>query len=183
MMKNIKKHLLIIGIAITIAPTRGYGMMAVCKDKAQALAIQTKELASLASSTVFAKFYKAESVRTAAIRSIMALSCLADGTCSSNDAMVLALAAASTLTALTYDATSDQRCAWLPKKLNMIADGVATIASCDASALPITSSKLEATIRSAIGGLSTAATALSCLPTSRVELDKYLDVIRSYFKK
>lgn len=182
MMKNIKKHLLIISIAIAMAPTRGYGMMAACKQKTQTLVIQAKELATLANTQLFAKIYKAESVRTAAIRSLMALSCLADGTCSSQDAMILALAAASTMTALTYDATSDQRCAWLPKKLNLLADGIATVASCDAGALPITSSKLETAIRSALGSLSMAATAVTCLPTNKAELDKYLDMIQAYFK-
>ena len=181
-MKNLKKHLLIIGIAIAMAPTRGYGMMAACKQKAQDLVLQAKEAATLANTQIFAKFYKAESVRTAAIRSLMAASCLADGTCSGNDMMILALAAASAMTAFTYDATSDQRCAWLPKKLNLLADGVATIASCDASALPITSTKLETTIRSAIGGMSMATTVFSNLPTSRAEIEKYLEMIRIYLK-
>ena len=176
-MKNIKKHLLIISIAIAIVPTGGYGMMAACKQKAQALAIQAKELAGRANTELFAKLYKAESVRTAAIRSCMALYCLADGACSSSDLGIIVLAAASAMTALTYNASGEQRSSVLPKKLNLLADGIATIASFDASALPITSSQIETSLRSLIGGLSVAATTVSCLPTSKAELDTYLKML------
>lgn len=157
-----------------MVPTGGYGMMAACKQKTQALALQAKELASLANIKLFSKFYKAESIRTAAIRSCMALYCLADGTCSSSDLGIVALAAASALTALTYNANSEQRSLVLPKQFNLLADGIATIASFDASALPITGSQIETTLRSLIGGLSVAATTIACLPTSKAELDTYL---------
>jgi len=121
------------------------------------------DVAKYANETIFAKFYKIESIRTAAMRSAMALYCLSDGTCSSNDAIVLALAIASNLTALTYDANAAQRCWWLPKKFNLIADGIATIASCDASWLPITGSQIEGWTRSIIGWGSTTASTVSYL--------------------
>lgn len=166
-----------------MVPTRGYGMMAACKQKAQTIAIQARDLASLANDKVFSKFYKAESVRTAAIRSAMAIYCLADGTCSGSDAGIIALAIANTVTALTYNASNEQHSSILPKQFNLLADGIATISSFDASALPITGSNLEMIIRSIVGKMSIAATTITCLPTSKAEMEEYLDMVRAYLKK
>ena len=150
-MNLLRKFSLAILITVTTA-FNSYGMLATIKA-----------VASKANSDLFAPIYKAESIRTSAIRTVMAAACLADGYCSCNDAMMVALAAASTFTATAYDANGTQRCAWLPSSLNFVADGIATIASFDAGCLPITGTEVETLIRSTIGNLSLLATGLTFL--------------------
>ena len=124
---------------------------------------RAKQLAGEASQ-LFAKIYKTESIRTAVVRSAMVLPCLVSGTCSYDDAVNMVLALASVITATSYDATGAKRYRWLPSQFNLVADGIATIASFDASYLPITGTGTEAAIRSALGALSTTATGLTLLP-------------------
>lgn len=121
---------------------------------------QAKNVAAQAKSSFFDKFYKAESVRTAIVRSGMAVSCLTDGSCCSGDLVILGLAAASIITATCYQACAQQRYTWLPAKFNLIADGLATLASFDAGWLPITGTTLETQLRTGIGYLSSIITGL-----------------------
>jgi hypothetical protein len=123
---------------------------------AQKMASGTKAL--------LAKFYKAESVRTAIMRSGMAIGCLADGVCSTNDLTILTLAAASLLTATCYQSNAQQRYNWLPEKLNLLADGTALLASYDAGWLPITDTDIEMQIRAGISYLSMLTTGILFLP-------------------
>jgi hypothetical protein len=126
-------------------------------DKAKAWALITQ--------TQVAKIYKLESMRTAAIRTVMAATCLSDGSCNEQDMMVLLLAGASGITALTYDAMSSRRCGWLPAKLNLVADAIACLAGYDAGWLPITGSIIEIQIRTTVSYLSWFATGISWLPS------------------
>ncbi len=109
------------------------------------------------------QFYQAESVRTAILRSAMACYALSDGVCSLPDLTLIGLAAASVTTALSYSATAAERCAFLPAKYNLVADGIALIASCDAGALSITGSTAEELLRSAISAMSMFATGMGFL--------------------
>lgn len=120
---------------------------------------------ALVTQTQIAKVYKLESMRTAALRTAMAATCLSDGSCSEQDMLVLLLAGASSFTALTYDAMGAQRCRWLPAKLNLVADAIASLAAFDAGWLPVTGSAMEEQIRSSFNYLSWFATGISWLPS------------------
>lgn len=125
---------------------------------------QTKALASQAQASFFDRFYKVESIRTALMRSGMVATCLADGVCSSSDLTILTLAAASLITAACYDPSTKQRYTWLPAKFNLVADGVALLASFDAGWLPITSTELETSLRTGISYLSMLTSSILFIP-------------------
>ena len=153
-MKLLNKKLgLILLLAMLNAPLKS---RASHLAKAKDLATQTQAALS--------KFYKIESVRTALMRSGMAVGCLVDGACSSSDLAVLALASASLITAINYTASEKRRYAWLPEKFNLIADGIGMLSSCDAGWLPITGTDLESQIRTGISCLSMLATGVLFLP-------------------
>ena len=140
-------------VAISLLSPNSYSMFNGCKRRAK----KTTKHAAYACS----KVYKLESLRTAATRSAMAAACLADGAITGGEVTILALASASLITATTYDANAKQRCALLPEKLNLVADGIATIASTDAGWIPITGTDTEETIRAGVGIVSTLTSIIS----------------------
>lgn len=158
-MKTFKK------LSLLFLATLAFAQPILSNDTKAGYVQRLKDFASATNANFITPIYQAESIRTAVTRSAMAVTCLADGVCSSSDMSIIALAAASILTAASYNANSQRRYKWLPEKLNLLADGIATVASYDASWLPITGSELEAQVRATIGYMSTITTGISFLPS------------------